>query len=293
MPIRICSRCKKKFDRKSSYDYHVKRINKCDIKKSVKRNNVKPNVEEKEETDKPYHCSNCKKGFTRKGNRDRHLANKICFNEEDMTMIESIKEEFEEFKQSNQRLEKENDNLKAELEKLRHQVEANDGNNTMIYMDNRGSTVNNNYILVAYGKEDIDSIDQSKLLECMKSGFDSTYKLTEVVHFDPKRPAYHNIFISNLKNKYAMVYEDDRWQTVMKEDVIDRLYNNKRDYIEDNMELFFDRLKPSQQRALHRYLNISDDDKKIKEIKEDIKLLLHNKRDLPQKHMRCIKEPKL
>ena len=41
-----------------------------------------------------------------------------------------------------------------------------------------------------------------------------------MIHFDPKKPENHNIYISNLKNGYIMVYDDGKWDTKNREEVI-------------------------------------------------------------------------
>ena len=118
-------------------------------------------------------------------------------------------------------------------------------------------------------------------MKCIKQGFNSTLKLTEAVHFDPEHPEYHNVYISNLKNKYAMVYKNGAWSVVVKKEVIDKLYDDKKNYIEDNLETFYESLSTSRKNALKRWLDTEDDQPKINTIKEDIKLLLFNKRDIP------------
>ena len=43
-------------------------------------------------------------------------------------------------------------------------------------------------------------IDNGDILKCLKKGFYSTIYLTEAVHFNPKYPEYHNVYISNIKD---------------------------------------------------------------------------------------------
>lgn len=57
--------------------------------------------------------------------------------------------------------------------------------------------------------------------------------------------------------------------------------NQKKAFIEGNFNDFCKLLPLSQQRALDRWLAIDDDDPKVTEIKEKIKLLLYNKRNIP------------
>lgn len=69
----------------------------------------------------------------------------------------------------------------------------------------------------------------------------------------------------------------------MKDELINKLYDEKKDYIEENLDDFVDSLTGSQKRALERWMNIDDNHLKIKEVKNKIKLLLYNKRDIPLK----------
>ena len=46
------------------------------------------------------------------------------------------------------------------------------------------------------------------------------------------------------------------------------------------MNAFYDKLLPSQQKAIHRWLGTKENDQKIKRIKIDMKLMLFNKRNM-------------
>lgn len=96
-----------------------------------------------------------------------------------------------------------------------------------------------------------------------------------------KHKTYHNIYISNMKDKYAMMYDGTTWTLTTKTELIDKLYESKKAFIEGNFDDFCKLLPLSQQRALDRWLAIDDDDPKVTEIKEKIKLLLYNKRNIP------------
>jgi hypothetical protein len=64
----------------------------------------------------------------------------------------------------------------------------------------------------------------------------SVPQMIENVHFDPKVPENHNIYISNIKNKYAMVYDGKKWCSKPQEQVIDQLINDQEYAIEDWLE---------------------------------------------------------
>jgi hypothetical protein len=149
---------------------------------------------------------------------------------------------------------------------------------TITINNNINNVVNIN--LIGYGKEDLTKIDKKDMIKIMKNGFKSSLRLTEALHFNEKLPEYHNIYISNIKDKYAMIYNGKDWNLITKDELIDQIYDDKRNYIEENIPTFIESITESQTRALHRWLNTDEDDKKIKIIKEEIKLLLYNSRNL-------------
>jgi hypothetical protein len=158
----------------------------------------------------------------------------------------------------------------------------------VICVINNGTVINNHINLVAFGREDMSKINTKEILKVLRKGYDSTIRLTETVHFNPKYPEYHNLYITNMKDKYAMMYDGKSWNLTIKEDLINRLYDDKKDYIEENVEDFVRFLTKSQKKALDRWANTEEEDKRIKRLKERIKLLLYNSRDVPintQKHI--------
>lgn len=160
----------------------------------------------------------------------------------------------------------------------------NNGNINNNISNNINNSINNNTIvaqmnLVGYGLEDMSKIDKNEMVKILQKGFKSAIGLTETLHFNPKYPEYHNIYISNIKDKYAMMYDGKNWELTMKEDLINKIYDDKKNYIEDNIEEFLDSLSPSRRKALERWLETDESDNKISKIKEEIKLLLYNKRD--------------
>ena len=129
-------------------------------------------------------------------------------------------------------------------------------------------------LVVPFGKEDMSKINKNDLLQVFRSGFNSALQLTEMTHFNPKYPEFHNVYISSMKNKYAMTYDGNDWSLVMKDELIDQIYDKKRDYIEENMEEFLESLTKSQIDALYRWLAVDDDHDYVQKVKNNIKLML-------------------
>jgi len=254
-----CETCEKQFNRKSNYEYHIKN-------KSCKN--------------RLYICLYCDKEFTTKTNMYRHIRlnckiKKSKDDEKDTIYNELIKLNgmTKLIMEENVKLKKEMNGIKQNM--VKYNVNINNGTTNI----NNGTV--NQITLVGYGNEDISKIEKKDILKVLQNGFYTPIKLTETLHFNPKYPEYHNIYISNIKDKYAMLFDGVNWTLTMKEDLINRIYEDKKNYIEENLDEFIDSLPLSRRKALERWLETDDENSKITEIKDQIKLLLYNKRNIP------------
>jgi Zinc finger, C2H2 type len=269
-----CEICGSTFKRPGNLQYHLD-------------NNVcQGNSVEQKQKLKQYRCKYCGKPFTTATSMYRHANHTCKIKKKEENKRDEIFERLIKLEEDNKRLvrlENENKTLKKKLNGFEKRIQGSNMINNGIINNGDISMTNvivNNYI-VAYGQEDPSKIDKMKLLNAFRCGFNSTLKLTETMHFNPDYPEYHNVYISSMKNKHAMMYDGNDWTLVMKDDLIDKLYDDKRNYIEENLDDFLDSLTGSQKNALYRWMDADDDHDYIKKIKNDIKLLLYNKRKLP------------
>ena len=187
------------------------------------------------------------------------------------------------------------------IERAEH-AERMDNNGTINnsvdnHVDNSVHTTNNNTInnsntfVVSFGSEDIEKLGYERILKCMQQGFFSAAFLTEELHFNPELPQYHNIYTSDMSRNIAVVYKDNKWQMMDKNQLIQRLYDDKRYYIEDNYEKYEDNLKPSQVKAIKRYIDNADDSNNygVKKSKDMIEKMLYNSKDMPLEQRRLQK----
>lgn len=251
MSIHRCKLCKKAFQRQANLNYHS--------------NNKVCEKEQKDDVKKTYKCKYCDKNYTTPQSLSRHINHicKIKINHEN---------DKKEIYQRLLNLENENKDLKKEVVELKKaNVVINNIHNT-----NNGivATIN----LIGYGNEDMSKINKTDIIKAIQQGFKSTLKLTEYVHFNPNYPEYHNIYIANVKNKYGMMYDGTDWKLLTKDKLINMIYDDKKNYIEENLDEFVESLSDSRQKALQRWLEIDDENEKITEIKDEMKLLLYNKR---------------
>lgn len=281
----VCDNCQQEFARNENLVYH-KEHDSC--------------------KEKDFACDSCGKKFTSKQSMQRHvrttclvkknqdaereliLERLVKVENEHKTIIQENKTKFKTMSKEIKQLKTTNEKLVKKLKVVENKTINNNtiNNNTINNNVNNGiNNVNNGIVinhisLVGYGKEDLSKLDKSELIKILHQGFFSTLKLTEAVHFNPKYPEYHNIYISNMKDKYAMMFDGKNWTLITKEELINQIYEDKKNYIEENLEEFVKSLPVSRKNALERWLETDDENAKIKEIKNSIKLLLYNSRKM-------------
>ncbi|VBB17548.1 hypothetical protein YASMINEVIRUS_10 [Yasminevirus sp. GU-2018] len=253
----VCDICSKAFNRKAHLEYHVSR----EVCTAVGK--------------EKYKCKFCDKGFTTSTSMYRHMKHTCGVKKDEDSKRDEIFERLLELEKKNERLEKEVVTLRKTVKKASTKPNITNNNTQNI---NNGIVANIN--LIGYGKEDLSKIDKKEILKAINAGFDSTVKLTETLHFNPKYPEYHNVYITNVKDKYAMKFDGKEWNLTMKDDLINTIYDDKKNYIEENMDEFIESLSLSKRQALKRWLDTDDENERISKIKSDIKLLLYNKRNI-------------
>ena len=115
-------------------------------------------------------------------------------------------------------------------------------------------------------------------------GFATEVELTKLIHFNDKHPEYHNVYINNLRSNHIMVY-DGEWRLKLCKDIIEDIYDTNKEYVEENLEKFIKSLDTAKINSLNRWLNTPETSSKIKKIKDEIKLLLYNKKDTVTKQI--------
>jgi hypothetical protein len=273
-----CGYCPNKFTSKVGMYNHMRDV--CKVKKlnDAKNEDILIRLVQMEEETKRLRSDN------EKLKSDERLA--------------KLEETTKKLKEDNKKLKKENEKMKRVIKTTdkpqnikNNTINGNVNNGNINNGDvnngninngdvNNGTVINATITLVGYGNEDLSKLDKSEIFKALQTGYNSTVKLTEAVHFNPDFPEYHNIYISNMKDKYAMMHDGKQWTLTTKEDLISKIYDDKRSYIEENLEEFVQSLHPSRKRALARWLDTDDEDAKVKEIKENIKLLLYNSKNM-------------
>jgi hypothetical protein len=220
-----------------------------------------------------FKCKYCEQGYKHKSSLSKHIKYSCTKNKtEDLTelvrllnlQLEQQKNEFETKLQTQTK----------QIEKLMDKLEIN------TYTNSNNTIINNvtNINLLNYKDTDTSHLTNVDYKKCLKEASRCVLKLIEKVHFNPDKPENMNIYIPNIKNNYMMVYNNGNWELKCKKDALNRLYDDNEQIIENWIELNND---PQMKKFFDRYLNMKD--KELKHIYEEIKLLMHNKRNMIEK----------
>ena len=310
-----CSECNKTFNHRNDYMRHINRKSPCNKNGYFQMGGSPPEISkappklskiEKIIEKESYICFYCKNEFSNKYNLNRHI-NLVC-----KVKKQHEKEKEDKYNELLQRIENNEKKFEDKITNLENQLrEEKEKNNKFIQMNTSDKTINNskncniNNIenqnitlnLIAHGREDLDKIDVKYILEALKRGISSIPVITERIHFNVKYPEYQNVYITNMNQKYGMIYDGKEWKLKDKDTIIEDLYEKKYDFLDENFENIYNQLSDSQQKAFKRFLDIHDKadtnkqfKKIIDKIKQDLKFLLYNNKKMPIDTFNCYRK---
>jgi hypothetical protein len=176
------------------------------------------------DTKKVYKCIHCCKDFNFRQNKYQH--EKICKKKKEATKIEELELEIKK--------------IREELRITNNTTNNTTNNNTT---NNNNGTINNtnttnNINIVGFGKEDINSLTTREKKQILGKGSFGILKLIEKIHFNKNLPQYQNIKITNLRDNYAKIYDDDikDFKIIKRNETIHKMMNNKGDNLGDILE---------------------------------------------------------
>ena len=99
------------------------------------------------------------------------------------------------------------------------------------------------------------------------------------LHFDPKHPENHNMYISNSRRNEIHCYDGDRWNKDKKDEVIKNIIRDKEYLLSEWLE---SGEYPRETKNFERYLELKEKDGVTDEIESEIKMILYNNRNIPK-----------
>jgi len=146
---------------------------------------------------------------------------------------------------------------------------------------NNNNTININVQVNDYKDTDFSKLKYEHFNRALNRTLMSIPQLIEYSHFNPKLPENHNVYISNQKGKYAMIYNGKDWEIKDKNRTIDQLIGDQ----EYELEQWVNRIDENQieVKKFQKYLDVKEKDGALEVMKDEIGMLLYNKRNLIKK----------
>jgi len=255
-------------------------------------------------------CEYCQTEFTHKNNYYRHKKNrckiikqhqimdeflstkydllKLEYEEKLKAETEKIEEKLKEQIENELKLKEETNKLKEELEDkikdLESRLVPSTSNTQQINNghigDNNGHIGDNitNITINNFGEEKFN-ISVQDCEKIMSHEFDMIVKLIEYIHIIP--PENRNAFIPSLKEKYAMIMRNQKWDLVDRREFINDLVISKNVMLEKLLDEYgpqFENVNPNRSRSVINYCK--NDEEEYGKIKTNTNLLLYNNKDL-------------
>ena len=261
-----CRCCNYNAKQKCNYEKHLKTKKHLESTQSQQKVNIEstksqPNVLN------PFNCKYCDTNFTTKQSMYRHIKYSCKKNKD-----EDLRELVRLLNEQNKIKEKQMENMQKQIDKLTNKLQIQN-----VYNTSNNNTINYNIKLLNYNQTDYSHLTEQDYIKCIKDCNYCVKSLIEKVHFNEDKPENKNIYISNIKNKYIMLYKNNKWQLVNRKNQIDDLY----DYNEVLLENWYQEYKdkyPDMIRSFERYLKNKDHDPIINTVKNEILLMLYNNR---------------
>jgi hypothetical protein len=268
---------KTKFDRHTKTKKHGK-LSQIYPKLSFLLPEITPNPHEK--GDHQHTCKYCERKFKFASCLSRHIKY-TCKKNKDEDFKELARLMNEQNQKKDEQIEmilKQNEKLQKQIDKLSNKLKIQNINHGTINHSN-----NINIKLLNFSETDYSHLSKKDYIKCIKDCNHCVKTLIQKVHFNKTKPENMNIYISNIKGEYAMIYSDNKWQITIKKEQIDDLY----EYNEVVLENWYKQYKheyPHIIDSFQRYLKNKDEaeDFMINRVKEQILLMLYNKRNILQ-----------
>jgi len=237
-------------------------------------------------------CEFCNKEFNTRQSKSKHK--KKC--------KQPDTNKFEELAEKNKELEKTINELKAQVSliikekgKIHHktlQKINNQLNNTNNGFINNGNIINNTY--VKFGELEYEKVlNNNQVKQILNKQYQCLEESIKKIHFNENFPEYNNVFITNMKDDRAYVFNGQQFISVRKNEMLNELIDSHVKEINLSLEKNKNNLNDKYVTRLEKFLDmLNDDDTKFTD--EDnqrtynsykaykinsIKLLIYNESD--------------
>lgn len=243
-------------------------------------------------------CIHCKREYKFKRNLKKH--EKICKENPDILALIEHTIKLEQLK---------NDDLIGNFDnKVSNQVNSQNtnsnnanSNNTNISNNNNNNT-NNNINIITLGNESLsDILSNSEQIKILNQKYNCLEYIIKYIHFNNKFPQFQNILIDDIKSNKGYIYDEnvDDFRIMKKGELIDNIIENRLNDIEEFCQINSKSLRQNTKNIITKFVTgvVNEYEKPksnyLKELKEDIDILMYNERKLIKDNHKTLKKLRL
>jgi hypothetical protein len=273
--LHSCNICNKNYSSYKSLWNHNKKFHTTnDHKTTIKqpKNDHKTTIIQPKNENNRLACKYCNKLFNFYNNKWRH--EKTCKNKEQLITINK----------------NELNNLQCQINELKNKSTKITNNNTTNNNNtNNGTIINNKFVLFpCFGYDNI--LSKKEIISILNKEYKALEESVLKVNFNENHPEHQNIYITNLKDDNAHIFNGKQFVAVDKNDVVSQLIyshymelerafkkygcklnNFSRDLFKDFLQLLFDERKEYKDDNNNKYKNYHEYKKRLL-----IKLIYNN-----------------
>ncbi len=268
-----CPRCDHICDDLTIFNKHINRKHKCISKYGE---DIEINIEKCKIISGSI-CEYCNQEYSNNGNLKK---NKKKCKDKDKNKIEYLEDLIAEF---NKKLKEYEDKLNSK-DKI---IEMRDNQINELIQKVGNNTINNNTIningnvLLSLSNSNLEHLTDNDMYACVNSCVLSVPNLIRKIHFNPMISANHNIYITNIRNKYVVVFNGKEWEIKDRRETREDMININEYRLEDwvsNEEV--QKMFPKAMKKFELYMKKREEDGVLDLIKNEINMLLYNKKDM-------------
>lgn len=278
MKIYYCKCCDYTTGNKTKYDRHCNTLKHNRLTKSKQKVNKKSTFSQQKVN--IFECEYCQKSFTTKQSMYRHIKY-TCKENKDEDLKELVRLMNEKMDEQNRKIESMEQALfhkDKQIEKRDKQISKLSNKLQINHIQNIQQN-NIHFHLNSYKNTDLSILDDTDFYDCLKKYKNCVVKAIEKIHLNPQHPQNMNLYISNIKENYIMMYDDDRWVLRDRNKELFKIYEEKEEILDEWVDSN-KHFKPELMKMFKRYLELKDDDENlIKELIKDVKMMIYNNRE--------------
>ena len=221
-----------------------------------------------------YICDKCEKSFSNLAHFNRHITGKhSCVK---MNICATCNKYFKHKSSMCRHIKKCGAIIKTSSSPITNTVVNNNNNNTTNNLLNIAK-VN----IVKFGSENISHISDDMYKKILGRGVRAIEEFIECSHFDKTHPENHNIYITNIRNTYLVLYDGDKWIITQRDEKLEDIIYAKSDFLCRKFKELSNSMNPNDVFKFKKFMEIKDDQATIDLIKHELVLKFYNNRHVP------------